>query len=45
VTDIVGSTVRAGELESLVEREDELVALIVRLLADDATARERLGIP
>jgi AcrR family transcriptional regulator len=45
VTDIVGSTVRSGELDSLVEREDELVALIVRLLADDATARERLGSP
>jgi hypothetical protein len=42
VTDIVGEAVRAGEIGSLVEREDELVALIVRLLADDATARERL---
>jgi AcrR family transcriptional regulator len=42
VTDIVGAAVRAGELDSLVEREDELVALIVRLLADDATARDRL---
>jgi AcrR family transcriptional regulator len=42
VTDIVGAAVRAGELDSLVEREDELIALIVRLLADDATARERL---
>jgi AcrR family transcriptional regulator len=42
VTDIVGEAVRAGELESLAEREDELVTLIVRLLADDATA-ERLG--
>jgi AcrR family transcriptional regulator len=42
VTDIVGEAVRAGELESLAAREDELVALIVRLLADDATARERL---
>lgn len=42
VTDIVGEAVRAGEIDSLVEREDELVALIVRLLADDATARERL---
>jgi hypothetical protein len=39
----VGAAVRAGELESLVEREGELVTLIVRLLADDATARERLG--
>jgi AcrR family transcriptional regulator len=43
ITDIVGAAVRAGELESLVEREGELVTLIVRLLADDATARERLG--
>jgi AcrR family transcriptional regulator len=42
VTDIVGAAVRAGELDSLVEREDELVEMIVRLLADDATARERL---
>jgi AcrR family transcriptional regulator len=42
VTDIVGAVVRAGELDTLVEREDELVALIVRLLADEATARERL---
>jgi hypothetical protein len=33
VTDIVGQVVRAGELDSLVEREDELVELIVRLLA------------
>jgi AcrR family transcriptional regulator len=41
VTDIVGTAVRGGELDALVEREDELVALIVRLLADDATARER----
>jgi AcrR family transcriptional regulator len=42
VTDIVGAAVRAGELDSLVEREDEMIVLIVRLLADDATARERL---
>jgi AcrR family transcriptional regulator len=42
VTDIVGEAVRAGELDSLAEREDELVELIVRVLADDATARERL---
>jgi AcrR family transcriptional regulator len=42
VTDIVGALVVAGELDSLVEREDELVTLIVRLLADDVTARERL---
>jgi AcrR family transcriptional regulator len=42
VTDIVGEAVRAGELEALTQREDELVDLIVRLLADDATARERL---
>jgi AcrR family transcriptional regulator len=33
VTDIVGTAVRAGELASLVDREDELVDLIVRLLA------------
>jgi AcrR family transcriptional regulator len=43
VTDIVGEAVRAGELDSLAEHEDELVALVVRLLADDATARERVG--
>ena len=42
VTDIVGEAVRAGDLDSLVEREDELVELIVRLLTDDATARKRL---
>jgi AcrR family transcriptional regulator len=42
VTDIVGEAVRAGELDSLAEREDELVSLMARLLADDATARERL---
>jgi AcrR family transcriptional regulator len=42
VTDIVGQAVRAGELDALLEREDELVTLIVRLIADDATARERL---
>ena len=41
VTDVVGTAVRAGELDSLVSREAELVSLIVRLLADDATARER----
>jgi AcrR family transcriptional regulator len=41
VTDVVGTAVRAGELDALVEREDELVRLIVRLLADDATARAR----
>jgi AcrR family transcriptional regulator len=41
VTDVVGAAVRAGSLDSLVEREDELVLLIARLLADDATARER----
>jgi AcrR family transcriptional regulator len=43
VTDMVGAAVLAGELEALVAREDELVRLIVRLLADDAAARERLG--
>jgi AcrR family transcriptional regulator len=42
LTDIVGEAVRAGELESLDEREPELIELIVRLLADDATVRERL---
>ena len=42
ITDIVGEAVRAGELDSVAAREDELVELIVRLLADDATARERL---
>jgi AcrR family transcriptional regulator len=42
VTDIVGQTVIAGELDSLLEREDELVAMIARLLADEETARERL---
>jgi AcrR family transcriptional regulator len=42
VTDIVGEAVRAGDLDTLVEREDELVELIVSLLADDATARQRL---
>jgi AcrR family transcriptional regulator len=42
VTDIVGEAVRGGELDTLVEREDELVELIVRLLTDDATARQRL---
>lgn len=45
VTDIVGTAVRAGALEELGDREDELVSLIVRLLADDATARERLEAP
>jgi AcrR family transcriptional regulator len=43
VTDIVGAAVRADELDSLAERDDELVGLIVRLLADDLTARERGG--
>jgi AcrR family transcriptional regulator len=43
ITDLVGEAVRSGRLASLPEMEDELVALIVRLLADDATARERLG--
>jgi AcrR family transcriptional regulator len=42
VTDIVGQAVLAGTIDALVDREDELIALIVRLLADDATARERL---
>jgi AcrR family transcriptional regulator len=42
VTDIVGQAVIAGEIESLSEREDELITLIVRLLADETTARERL---
>lgn len=42
VTDIVGEAVRSGELDSLAEREEEIVSLIARLLADDATARERL---
>src|SRR4051812_3293419 len=42
ITDVVGAAVRAGELDELDTREDELIALIVRLLADDATARERL---
>jgi AcrR family transcriptional regulator len=43
VTDIVGEAVRAARLDSLVDLEGELVQLIVRLLADDATARERVG--
>ena len=43
ITDIVGQAVRSEELEALVEREGELVELIVRLLADEATARERFG--
>jgi hypothetical protein len=43
VTDIVGEAVRAGRLDSLPGLQDELVALIVRLLADDATARDRLA--
>jgi AcrR family transcriptional regulator len=42
ITDVVGAAVRAGELDALDTREEELIALIVRLLADDATARERL---
>jgi AcrR family transcriptional regulator len=42
ITDVVGAAVRAGELDELDTREDELIALIVRLLADDTTARERL---
>jgi hypothetical protein len=45
VTDVVGAAVRAGSLDTLVEREDELVLLIARLLADDATAGERLRAP
>jgi AcrR family transcriptional regulator len=42
ITDVVGAAVRAGELDELDTREDELIALIVRLLSDDTTARERL---
>jgi hypothetical protein len=34
--------VRANRLASLPQMRAELVRLIVRLLADDATARERL---
>jgi len=43
VTDIVGAAVRSNSLDELADREDELVGLIVRLLADDATARERVA--
>jgi AcrR family transcriptional regulator len=42
ITDLVGEAVRAGRLAALSEMHDELVALIVRLLADDATGQERL---
>lgn len=38
VTDIVGEAVRAGRLDALADLEHDLVKLIVRLLADDATA-------
>jgi AcrR family transcriptional regulator len=42
ITDLVGEAVRADRLASLPDMQGELVELIVRLLADDATARERL---
>jgi AcrR family transcriptional regulator len=42
ITDLVGEAVRSGRLASLPGLQDELVALIVRLLADDATARDRV---
>ncbi len=38
ITDIVGEAVRGGRLDTLLELESDLVTLIVRLLADDATA-------
>jgi AcrR family transcriptional regulator len=43
ITDLVGEAVRSDRLGALPEMRDELVGLIVRLLADDATARERVA--
>jgi AcrR family transcriptional regulator len=39
ITELVGGEVRAGRVGELVRLERELLALVVRLLADDATAR------
>jgi AcrR family transcriptional regulator len=41
MTDFVAAEVRAGRIDGLPALEDELVALVVRLLADDVTARRR----
>lgn len=38
-TEIVGQEVRAGHLDTLHTLEDELVFLVVKMLADDETAR------
>jgi AcrR family transcriptional regulator len=38
ITEIVGQEIRAGRGDRLHELEDDLVRLVVRLLADDATA-------
>ncbi len=39
LTELIGAEVRAGRQARLLELEDDLVDLTVRLLADDATAR------
>jgi AcrR family transcriptional regulator len=42
-TELIAGEVRAGRLERLTELEGELLEFIVRLLADDATARTAVG--
>ena len=39
ITELVSEEVRAGRIDRLTELQEELTALIVRLLADEATAR------
>jgi hypothetical protein len=39
ITELVAEEVRAGRVERLIELEDDLFFLMVRLLADDATWR------
>jgi AcrR family transcriptional regulator len=42
-TELVAERVRAGRLDDLLELEDELVYLLVKLLADEATAARAVG--
>jgi hypothetical protein len=42
-TGIVAREVAAGRLESLPELEDDLVKLVVTILADDATAERAVA--
>jgi hypothetical protein len=39
VTELIAAEARAGRVERLGELEDDLVWVMVRMLADDATAR------